>query len=158
MVREAERRCYLITKSAWSMSLPQPLFFRTPPFPTTEHFFRGSCRGVSWQPKKQHSLYNQDTETTAIRIQSCHAHTSQPERPSKAHVHLQSCAHVALLINWNNRLSNISTSQAWTHWRIQPCSPSPCTLHDCRHRDTCWSSTSSDIKDITQEFVPFLLQ
>lgn len=35
-------------KSAWSMSLPHLLCRRMPPLPTTAHFFRGSCRGLSW--------------------------------------------------------------------------------------------------------------
>lgn len=35
-------------KSAWSMSFPHLLCRRMPPLPTTAHFFRGSCRGLSW--------------------------------------------------------------------------------------------------------------
>lgn len=35
-------------KSAWSMCRPHLLCRRMPPLPTTAHFFKGSCRGLSW--------------------------------------------------------------------------------------------------------------
>lgn len=63
---------HLMMKSARSMSLPHLLCRRMPPLPTTAHFFKGSCRGLSCTEDKHAGLLvNNHLDT---HIQS-HVHT-----------------------------------------------------------------------------------